>query len=109
MYTKKEREEYNIYRRIVCEKLGITKNEYNKFRRLANQLHRCYEKFCNGEYPTDAEYEADIRPLEEKIIKLAKEKGLNVYFQTDPRGAALFLSKESVGPDNYPVVGSAII
>ena len=42
-YTKKERDEYNTNRFIICETLGITKNNYNWLRRKGESIHKIYE------------------------------------------------------------------
>jgi len=88
-YTLKERQEYNARRVAVCEALGITKNEYNKFRRLGEQLHRVYEDNCSGEDYKEADYEKALELPVKKIYEAAK--GLHVYLQTDPRGGVVVL------------------
>jgi hypothetical protein len=48
MFSRIQRENYNIDRQRICEKLGITKNEYNSFRRYGQTLRKLYEDQCNG-------------------------------------------------------------
>lgn len=101
MYTKKEREQYNHDREIVCKDLGITANQYNWFRRKGAELHRIYEDNCNGFYETEDEYYSKTLPVELSVEDKAKKLSLFVYFQTDPRGASLYLSKEVMDQSNY--------
>lgn len=95
-YTKKEREYYNQYRERACNKLKITKNEFNWFRRKSEELQRMYENDCNG-YGDD---EAEDR-LEKLIEKRASVLGLELFFQRDPRGATVYLDLEPIPDNNY--------
>lgn len=107
IYTKAEKDQYNQHRENVCNNLGITRNGYNMFRRLAERLHQIYEDNCNGEYQEERDYFAVVIPLQDKIDSKANKMGLHTYHQTDPRGASLYLSKEMLTPENYNR-GSAI-
>ena len=103
MYTKSEREQYNQHRANVCEKLGITKNQYNWFRRYGQKLHTIYENNCNG-YESSTAEQADER--EEQVITDAINAecvnlGLTVYYQTDPRGATIYLDKSPIKRESY--------
>lgn len=96
-HTKKEREQYNVSRDSACAKLGITKNQYNWFRREGEKLHKLYEDNCNG-----INYDEKIETLiENEITKKASKLCLNVYFQTDPRGETIYLDTESIPENNY--------
>lgn len=112
MFTKKERERYNEQRERICQRLGITKNQYNWFRRKGEALHRIYEANCNGDYDklannlkdgvsAEAMYDIDCATKEGLIIAKAKKLRLFVYFQTDPRGATIYLDKVSIPENNY--------
>lgn len=101
MYTKKEREQYNHNREIVYKDLGITVNQYNWFRRKGAELNRIYVNNCNGVYETEDEYFLTISPIELSVEDKAKKLSLFVYFQTDPRGASLYLSNEMMDQSNY--------
>lgn len=101
MYTKKEREQYNLRRKIVCKDLGITVNQYNWFRRKGEELNRIYTDNCNGVYETEDEYFLTISPIELSVEDKAKKLLLFVYFQRDPRGASLYLGKEVMDSMNY--------
>ncbi len=104
MYTKKEREYYNIHREKACQYLGITKNQYNWLRRKGEELRKVYENDCNGLYKTEEESnraEKDIT-YQINIYKQECEELLYAYFQTDPRGATLYLDKKPIPKNNYP-------
>ena len=108
-YSKQTREHYNKDREITCEQLGITVNQYNAFRRLGQRLHKLYEDQCNGFQDAFGNWDeaADKRAeqLEEKLNKQGEEMagklGLFIYYQTDPRGATIYLDKTEIPYDNY--------
>ena len=95
-YTKKEREYYNQYRERACTKLGITKNDFNWFRRKGAELHKLYEDDCNG-FGDDHEEESLERRIEDKASKFK----LELFFQRDPRGATVYLDTEPIPDNNY--------
>lgn len=101
MYTKKEREQYNHNRNITCEHLGITKNQYNWFRRQANKLCKIYADNCNGIYESENQYIEDTENIENKIMRNASILELYFYFQTDPRGESLYMDKKPIPENNY--------
>lgn len=112
MYTKKERQQYNEYRERICQRLGITKNQYNWLRRKGEALRQVYEKDCNGDYEKEAQtdnpkitaetrYEIDCATKEGLIRIKAKELKLFIYFQTDPRGATIYLDTKEIPANNY--------
>lgn len=98
MYTKKEREQYNIDRDRTCQRLGITINEYNWFRRKGAELHKLYENQCNGVYDNSLPDET-IATFE--VRERAKKLGMYIYLQTDPRGATVYLDKVAIPDNNY--------
>ena len=100
IYSKKEREQYKEYRARVCDRLSITENQYNAFRRLGNKLHKIYEDECNG-LLTEDEYFATTLLYETEAGKKARANNLHAYFQRDPRGATIYLSREIVTDRNY--------
>lgn len=103
MYSKKQREEYNLERDITCELLGITINQYNQFRRMGEALHKLYERQCNGytqQFFEDQDNERE-QIFNDKATKLATTLGLNIHFQTDPRGATIYLSHELIPENSY--------
>jgi hypothetical protein len=100
-YTKKEREYYNEQRERACERLGITKNQYNWLRRKGEELHKSYEVDCNGGYPTEEIAEEVQNPIYNCVDSYVKPLGLFIYYQTDPRGATIYLDKEPIPENNY--------
>ena len=101
MFTKKERQWYNESRNRICEKLGITINQYNWFRRKGEGLRKIYENDCNGVYENESQEVVVRLPIERKISEQAAKLGLCTFYQTDPRGAALYLDKENIPENNY--------
>lgn len=100
-YTKQEREYYNQDRDRACTRLGITKNDFNWFRRQGNALHSIYEDNCNGYIPSEEQYEMRTAFYEQKVNKKANELQLCVYYQTDPRGATIYLDTELIPENSY--------
>lgn len=100
-YNKKEKEEYNIYRDFVCINLGITKNQYNMFRRFGISLQKLYTKQSNGGFLTQESFYRTTIPIEIKVEELANQLKLYVYFQTDPRGASIYLDTKPIPYRNY--------
>jgi len=101
MYLAKERQRYNEDRAITCKRLGITKNQYNWFRREAEKLHKLYEDNCNGIFESESQYIKDTEAIENKIMVKAGGLKLYQYFQTDPRGASLYLDTKAIPENNY--------
>lgn len=112
MYNKREREQYNAHRDAVCEALEITKNQYNYLRRLAEACHKVYENDCNGLYEEQESYnernKAEVRVvnyLGEIMSKRALDnpvvKFIYSHFQTDPRGATLYIDIKPIPENNY--------
>lgn len=107
MTTKQQIEWYKRDRELICEDLGITINQFNQFRRIGNDLHKLYERQCNGytqQFHEDRDNERE-QIFNDKAIKLATKLGLEVFFQTDPRGATIYLSKEPIADNNYNRLG----
>lgn len=100
-YTKTEREQYNKDREITCNNLGITENQYNWLRRKGQALHKIYEDNCNGFIQSDEEYFGLTEPIEKEVFSYCKKLGLYAYFQTDPRGATIYVDKKPIPENNY--------
>lgn len=101
MFTKKERERYNEDRQRACDRLGITKNDYNWFRREGSKLQEIYTDYCNGDIESQEDYEDRTTRLEFPIYEKAKGMGLYVFLQTDPRGTTIYLDKQPIPENNY--------
>lgn len=91
---------YNLHRDGVCEALKLTKNQYNWFRRKGEILHQMYEFNCNGDF-TEERYEEVTKPIYKVVDAKAKELGLYVYYQTDPRGATIYVDNQPIPDNNY--------
>ena len=100
---------YERHISIVCDRLNITLDQYNQFRRFGMRLHRIYENQCNGflTYQGEWDEEAELRAdrLEQKctdeVLEFAKELGLYIYLQTDPRGATVYLDNKEISDNAY--------
>jgi hypothetical protein len=99
MYTKQERKRYNEYRDRACQRAGITKNQYNWLRRKGAELHKLYEADCNGEAEPEQVFveNAYYKAINAYISKL----GLSIYYQTDPRGATIYVDRQPIPENNY--------
>jgi len=102
-YSKKARDQYNIDRERTCTALGITKNQYNWFRRKGAELHKIYENNCNGIYETEKEYDNAKFGLETALDLKSEMLSLHMYLQTDPRGATVYLDTEAIPENAYNV------
>ena len=115
MTQKEIRDQYIAYRFHVLQRLNITVEDFNRFRRFSDPIHKIYEKSCNGYFGdraiyrdnkminefTDEMYEAEINPLYKKVEELAHNLHLFVYFQTDPRGGTIYLDTYKIDQSNY--------
>lgn len=43
-----------------------------------------------------------------RVREICASKGLNFFYQTDPRGCALYISKEPMADNNYSSKGTAV-
>jgi len=100
MYTQKQRDYYNIQRENTCKSLGITVNQYNWLRRKGEALHKIYEQNCNGEL-TESDYEKTSNHFEREARVYAESLGLKIFFQSDPRGATIYLDTKEIPYNNY--------
>jgi len=101
-YSKKERDTYNHYRTSICLKLGISELAYNYLRRIGNALHKIYEDSCNGTIE-ELEYEQKTSMLYAKGDGYCSGYGLNIHYQTDPRGGTIYVSREKIPANNYTI------
>ena len=100
-YTKKEREEYNEQRERACKQLNITKNQFNWLRRKGNSLHKHYEDNCNGLFLSEENYDCVVNRLYDEINAYVLKLNLFIYYQTDPRGATIYLDIRPIPGDSY--------
>lgn len=68
--------------------------------RISGQLHRLAEADCNGYHEETARERAERREarLRGEAQEVAGHYGLRCYFQTDPRGCALYLIAPEIVP-----------
>lgn len=104
--TNQEKREYLDRIDRVCESLGISEADYKTFRKYGVTLHRYYEYDCNGvdgngNAWTDERAEKYEGKWEQYLTKKAQALGLYIYFQTDPRGATVYLDKNPIDSMNY--------
>lgn len=79
-----------------CKHLGITPGQWSYIKRIGTHLNWLYTEACNGnEYPhAEAEWER-------KAKTFAYHNHLEIYLQTDPRGATIYLDKQPIPENNY--------
>jgi len=100
MFTAKERQRYNEDRHRACDRLGITESQYNGFRREGAKLIKIWTDACNGDITQEAMENID-EPIIKKVSARARELRLFVYYQTDPRGASIYLDTKAIPENNY--------
>jgi hypothetical protein len=113
MTQKQQREYYLEYVKNIVNKLGISKAEFDSFKKWGQTLRGIYERQCNGYLlkPELRDWDKVSEKRDEKleldynkvVMNQAKKLGLYVYFQTDPRGATIYLSREPIPENNYTV------
>ena len=99
-YTKKERGRYNEQRQAKCERLGISKRDYNYFRDEGEKLRKVFENNCNGFYAEGQAEEAE-RPALTRLQARAAKLGLYLFIQGDCRGATVYVDRVAIPEDNY--------
>lgn len=79
--------------------LRYTINILERLKKISRKLNKLYTDDCNyGD--TDKRHTKETK-LENEAIDLAKEIGYGLYFQTDPRGCALYLIDSPMNNSNY--------
>lgn len=76
---------------------------------IGKSLHRIYEQQCNGfqDYQSNWDEQASLKAdkretrLVREAYKIANEMGAYIYFQTDPRGATLYIDSKSISANDY--------
>jgi hypothetical protein len=102
----------------IASALGLDFDETTTLRRASMTLHRWAEGECGDGNSCISRYDGKTyrefsgRPRMvripdretgalRRIAKLCQKKGLHFYHQTDPRGVALYVSKEPLTDSNY--------
>jgi len=99
-YNLKQKEYYKTYRQSVCDKLRINVNEYNWIRRKGEALHKVYEQNCNGDLQ-ESLYNKLVEKYTKEVNVFADSLGLKTFFQSDPRGASIYLDFDNIPYNNY--------
>ena len=84
-----------------CDKLGITQGQWSYIKRIGTILNNLYTASCNGDGPNGEGYPSRESYYERMASIFAKNNNLYIYFQTDPRGATIYLDKEPIPDNNY--------
>jgi hypothetical protein len=64
-------------------------------------LRHRYLNSCNYEWACTEAYDARTEALQEQARVSAKRAGLHIYFQTDPRGACVYVSPQPIPRNAY--------
>jgi hypothetical protein len=101
--TKIEMEYYKKYRNSVMLNLGITLHQFNALKKLGNKLNLLYIRQCNGYTQEFFEKQDDERreKWEKWGIDYTGKLGLYIYYQTDPRGAVIYVDTKEIPRNNY--------
>lgn len=101
----------------IAQRLEVDYQIINSLKRLSRKLSRISEEHCNGDqlYKFKGNWEkwekwidSETDRLEAKASELARSTDLHIYFQGDPRGAAIYVSREPIEEDNYTANSIAI-
>ena len=105
MTNKQQKEWYEEYVKRARVNLGITEKDYADFKRVGKALNKCFVKDVNGFYREEDRLTNDriTASYYKTADKMAKELGLYIYYQTDPRGATIYLSRHEIPENNYTV------
>ena len=109
--TNEEQKAYRLANTTrVMKDLGITLADYNAFCKIGEKLNKVYTWQCNGyDDKGNTQNDKGITALwnkkEKELTKQAKSLArglmLYIYFQTDPRGATIYLDNEPIPENNY--------
>lgn len=93
-------------------KLGLGVGQIEELTCLARRLSRLDERSCNGEIDGDR-YENAVDSALLRAADIVKPDDLSVYHQSDPRGASLYVYRESDLNGSliqavYPTIGVAV-
>jgi len=86
---------------LQLARIGYKEDSYTirQLVRLSKRLHGYYVNSCNR-YNAE-KYDKLADKLETTIKDIAEGVHLFVYFQTDPRGGTLYVSKHKIDQSNY--------
>lgn len=109
MTAKQQAEWYKKHIEFTLDKLSITQGQYNTLKKYGKILRSLYEDQCNGfldnngnwDEKATQEAEKKEKQVTDEIMRYAKELGLCVYLQTDPRGATIYLDTKEIPENSY--------
>ena len=96
------KQQYGIYKQRIIDDLGISESDFNTFRLIGKTLNRLYCRNCNGTI-SELKYEELTRMQYSRADRISKKLGLYIYYQTDPRGATIYLDDKPIPENNYNV------
>lgn len=110
MTIKQQKEYYNLHVIRTIENLKITPNDYKYLKTIGNKLNKIYTRQCNGYYnPYNEKWNSHLEDLDNKAESkytlkasdYAKDRDLYIYFQTDPRGATIYIDRKPIKDTSY--------
>ena len=98
----------NLLQAITLAEMLQTGNSYTKtdtyinLLKLARKLSNIDVHSCNGtKYTEDNAYTVATEKIYQKIKEVLSDSKLYFYHQSDPRGASLYISAETITSTNY--------
>jgi len=76
------------------------KQDYLALRFLSRRLSTIDTQYCNG-FLTEEQEAGKIKPVIQRLNAILTPYGLHWYHQSDPRGAALYISKMPITQADY--------
>ena len=86
--------------------MAALRNTMEAMAKAGERLRTRWENECSYEWANTPAYMAATERLAERIHKMAEKMGLQLYLQTDPRGASVYVSWEPIADNNYNRSGS---
>ena len=100
--------EQGTYRRYWLQTAGHDMLKRRALRELAwrgARLRKRYENACSHTWAATESASRITEGLEGECVALARDAGLSVYLQTDPRGCTVYVGREELTSRNYSVLG----
>lgn len=103
MTQAQQKQWYEEDKKKIMERLDLSEADWASFKKIGKDLRMLYERQCNG-YPQQLLEDRDNQREKifvDKAVKRAEKLGLKIFFQTDPRGATIYLDSEPIPENNY--------
>lgn len=97
--TKKE---YRVYKEKTIEALDMSSEIFDMFKLYGEKLNKIYTDLCNGDI-TDKQAEELEKPIYRTLKSTCQLLGYYIYYQTDPRGATIYLDTKPISENNYTI------